>query len=288
MLPFLLKQFLAQGSRCSRAVCRLVFVFPLSLTVPKGWTKAPVLDGWVQIVRGPRPKSEQWPSSKSGKKSPQSRDTKVVHPYFPPRQPSRPPEQVVAEANEEVLKLEAAVRALGESSVHAKPLVEALKAARAKSRVQPVTERLVACRNSLEPRKRVPRAEELIAKATEQKSDFVLEVQEAEERLQHLEAEAAKPAPPSVPTVTGESRSWCENCELRNALEFGDNTTIAKVGALSGHGCHEFSGRRRDTHTTLLARVVSVSVPSSGFLISFCISTSRAMVRKGWSTLEGA
>ena len=50
------------------------------------------------------------------------------------RQPSRPPEQVVAEAKEEVLKLEAAVRALGgESSVNAKPLVEALKEARVKS-----------------------------------------------------------------------------------------------------------------------------------------------------------
>ena len=51
-------------------------------------------------------------------------------------------------------------------------------------------------------RKRVARAEELIAKATEQKSAFVLEVQEAEERVQQLEAEAAKPTPPSAPTVT--------------------------------------------------------------------------------------
>ena len=104
---------------------------------------------------------------------------------FPTSSAQRPPEQVVAEANEEVLKLEAAVRALGgESSVHAK-LVEALKAARAKSRVLPVTERLVACRNFLErARKRVARAEELNVKATEQKSAFVLEVQEAEDRLQ--------------------------------------------------------------------------------------------------------
>ena len=103
-------KFVAQGSRCSRAVCRLLLVcFPFVVVLsfvrervpmPKGWTKAPVLDGWVQIVRGQVPKSEQWPNSKSGKKS-QSRDTKVVPPFFPPRQPSRPPEQLVAEANEE-------------------------------------------------------------------------------------------------------------------------------------------------------------------------------------------
>ena len=29
--------------------------------MPKGWMKAPVSDGWVQIIRGPPPKSERWP-----------------------------------------------------------------------------------------------------------------------------------------------------------------------------------------------------------------------------------
>ena len=235
------------------------------------------------------------------------------------RQPSRPPEQVVAEANEEVLKLEAAVRALGgESSVHAKPLVEALKAARAKSRVLPVTERLVACRNFLErARKRVARAEELIAKATEQKSAFVLEVQEAEERLQQLEAEAAKPAPPSVPTVTElqrrieelvrerdalrvnvpmhgvwsgdgppsidaippmpssnlqELQGWLSdrNCELCNALEFGDNTTIAKVGALVGQGTAAMSS---------LAAAGTVDGPSRSILMAAAIDQADAKRR---------
>ena len=32
--------------------------------MPKRWSKAPVLDGWVQIIKGPRPKSERWPSAK--------------------------------------------------------------------------------------------------------------------------------------------------------------------------------------------------------------------------------
>ena len=30
----------------------------------KGWSSVPIPDGWVQIIRGPRPKSEKWPSSK--------------------------------------------------------------------------------------------------------------------------------------------------------------------------------------------------------------------------------
>ena len=271
----------------------------------------------LSLLFFPRPKLGQWPSSKSGKKSPQSRDTKVVHPYFPPRQPSRPPEQVVAEANEEVLKLEAAVRALGgESSVHAKPLVEALKAARAKSRVLPVSERLIAYRNFLErARKRVARAEELIAKVTEQKSAFVLEVQEAEERVQQLEAEAAKPTPPSVPTVTElqrrieelvrerdgslfrcrergpemtppsidaippmpssnlqELQGWLSdrNCELRNALEFGDNTTIAKVGALVGQGTATLSS---------VAAAGTVDGPSRSILMAAAIDQADAKRR---------
>ena len=35
-----------------------------------------------------------------------------------------------------------------------------------------------------------------------------------------------------------ELQGWlsARNCELRNALEFGDTTTIAKVGALVGQG----------------------------------------------------
>ena len=48
-------QFLAQvsvqGSRCSR---RLLFVC-------MGWTRAPVLDGWVQVFSALRPKATQWP-----------------------------------------------------------------------------------------------------------------------------------------------------------------------------------------------------------------------------------
>ena len=249
--------------------------------MPKGWSKAPVLDGWVQIVRGPRPKSETWPRAKKHAHPPGK--PKSRSPHVPVRQPSRLPEQVAADAAEEVHRLEAAVQVLGgENNVHAKPLVEALKAARAKSRVPPVSERLTSCRNFLErARKRVTRAEGLIAKAVEQKTVFMQEVAEAEERLKQLEAEESKPTPPSELGVMELQRRieelvrerdelrvpmqgvWCadgppsmdaippmpstdlqelqgwlseRNCELRNALEFGDTTTIAKLGELVGQG----------------------------------------------------
>ena len=53
-------------------------------------------------------------------------------PHVPVREPSRLPKQVAADATEEVYKLEAAVQELGgENNVHAKLLVESLKAARA-------------------------------------------------------------------------------------------------------------------------------------------------------------
>ena len=159
-----------------------------------------------------------------------------------------------------------------------------------KFRVLPLSERLVACRNFLErARKRVARAEDLIAKTTEQKSAFVLEVQEAGERVQQLEVGEAN-TPPSEPTVTElqrrmrglvrergalrvnvpmqglwsgdghpsidaippmptssnlpELQGWLsdQNCELHNALEFGD-TTIAKVGqGTVALGCFVASG----------------------------------------------
>ena len=191
---FWLKHF-SQGSRCSRAVCRLLFccgsvcsvVLSLSgaqCAMPKGWSKAPVLDGWVQIVREPRPKSERWPSAKKHGRAHPPGKPKSYSPHVPVRQPSRLPDQVAADAAE-VHKLEAAVQVLGgENNVHAKPLVEALKAARAKSRVPPVSERSTSCRNFFErAKKRVTRAEDLIAKAwsRSQCHEGVAEAEEAEE-----------------------------------------------------------------------------------------------------------
>ena len=78
----------------------------------------------------------------------------------------------------------------GENNVHAKPLVEALKAAKAKSSFQNFLERA---------RKQVTRAEDFIAKAVEQKTVH------AGSRRGGRTVEAirgGKPTPPSDPVVT--------------------------------------------------------------------------------------
>ena len=62
-----------------------------------------------------------------------------------PRQPSRVPEVVVAEAAEEVRRLEAAVSALGEENGHAKPLLKALDVAREISRLALVDKKMELC-----------------------------------------------------------------------------------------------------------------------------------------------
>ena len=103
--PFWLKPFTLKTSIAS--VVGQVF---FCCVMPRGWSKAPFLDGWVQIIRGPRPKSEQWP--KAGPQSKvvtQKRSQSAVSQgisaiaaggerhVLPHRSTSRPPEAVAAE-----------------------------------------------------------------------------------------------------------------------------------------------------------------------------------------------
>ena len=169
---------------------------------------------------------------------------------------------------------EAALSALGEGNPHAKPLVEALRVARAKAKVLLLEEQIVASQNFVErARKRVTRVEAVISRALEQKVVFETEVQEGEARLQQAASvtelqrriddltrerdslRAATPrvlpgvwmadGPPvveSIPPIPMSSEQDIEgwlsnrNCELRNALECGDSATVARVGALVVQG----------------------------------------------------
>ena len=54
--------------------------------MPKGWSKAPTLDGWVQIVRGPRPKSEKWPKAGQQKVHPKRNQSDASKGHPPTRQ----------------------------------------------------------------------------------------------------------------------------------------------------------------------------------------------------------
>ena len=90
-----------------------------------------MLDGWVQIVRGPRPKagsSKRNQSAVSTKGAVATPKTEV-NGVPPLQQASRPPDAVAAKASAEVQRLEAAISALGENNPHAFPLQEALRVA---------------------------------------------------------------------------------------------------------------------------------------------------------------
>ena len=268
----------------------------------KGWSTVQVPDGWLQVIRGLRPQSVKWPAQAK------VRDSQVVQkpsrqpprqersPLQPPplRQPSRAPEAVVNDAIGEIKSLEAAIDLLRPASVHAKPLLTALKAAQERSKVGPIQERLDSCRQIIErAKKRVLRADEVIARAVEQKAIFEAEVVQAEQRLALLQAEAVATTPPVTPEPDqvkelqtqidvlvrqrdalkfasgrqvggGEGsamwmgsgppcvenfppmptfdlqdleRCMCDrNCDLRNAMEFGDSSLISKMGGLVGKG----------------------------------------------------
>ena len=189
------------------------------------------------------------------------------------RHATKPPEKAAADAVEEIERLKAAISALGESSMLSKPLREALRAAQVRASVPPIQERVDSCKLFLErARKRVHRAQEVIDRAHEQKVVYETEVAEGEARLAKLMAEAAfvqtppvvlpqVSAPtiipndaqgtwmcggpprfediPSMPTSNVQDLGgWMSqrNCELRNAIEFGDPVLVAKIGGLVGQG----------------------------------------------------
>ena len=165
---------------------------------------------------------------------------------------------------------------------HAIPLKEALRDARAKSKVFPVGKRRGV--------QGVHRESQEASRAHEQKKVFETEVQEGEARLKELEAEAVSVPEPVTPVISDLQRQidtlvrerdllkaavpptrgegvWMDdgppvleeippmpttdvqegwlssrNCELRNALEFGDRATIARLGALVAQGSACFTG----------------------------------------------
>ena len=168
----------------------------------RGWRAVEVPEGWLQVLRGPRPASVQWPRAapnlnreSHGKKVP-----KVDLPQRPvpprPTRPARSPDLVSAETAQEVQRLENAVSALGEDNPLAKPFVSALKAAKSKLEA-PIGERLDSCQRFLErARKRVTSAESAIAEAVAERDRLVAEFAEGEKRMERLREEARAAPPP--------------------------------------------------------------------------------------------
>ena len=102
--------------------------------------------------------------------------------------PSRSPESVAANAIADVLWLESAISLLGDDDPHARPLLEALKVSKMQATALPIQDRIKACKAYLErARKRLARADAVIARALEQKSIFDGEVADGEKRLPELQ-----------------------------------------------------------------------------------------------------
>ena len=93
----------------------------------RGWTKVEVPDGWLQVIRGPRPRSEKWPlltgprSAAPPSKAIPRQPRADHHTQQPKHQPGlrtsglRPftdPATKVSDAKERVVKLERALAAM--------------------------------------------------------------------------------------------------------------------------------------------------------------------------------
>ena len=121
--------------------------------------------------------------------------------------------------------------ALGETSPHAKPLVEALRIARAKSAVLPLQQRIQSCKSYVERAKqRVVRAEAVITRAVEQKAICEGEVTEGEKRLQQLLMEDASSAPP-VPACSPQV------AELQRQIDDLKEREMWKIARKQGGWC---------------------------------------------------
>ena len=166
--------------------------------VRRGWRSADVPDGWAQVIRGPRPRSVQWPRA-----SQQSRPVPVQHqPHSLPKnspvvktsgtRPFGDPQVRVTAAQEKVAKLEAALAAL--HGVDG-PEVESLRAAlkRAKEvKVQPVDVQIKECEGFLS------RARAHLAELDAKRTTVNVNIHDAEKRLEALQQMQQFSPPPPV------------------------------------------------------------------------------------------
>ena len=96
--------------------------------VRRGWSHVEIPNGWVQLIRGPRPKSVQWlRPSKEGK--PQQQVRQQVRPSRPVGS-SRNLEEVVEQARKRVGQLQTAIQVLDPTDPTRPVLEDALKKGR--------------------------------------------------------------------------------------------------------------------------------------------------------------
>ena len=153
-----------------------------------------VPSGWIQVIRGPRPKAERWPMAKKGVPH-VSAATPVPHRPTTGRwrQSSGPrdPEGQLMAARDKVVRLEKAIEAMGDSTgAEVEVLKAALKRAQVASREAPLAVQVKECESFIE------RARNRITKLDEERVAEVAELEKAESRLVRLKLQTSL-APPS-------------------------------------------------------------------------------------------
>ena len=99
----------------------------------RGWTAMDIPSGWVQVLRGPRPKSEKWPVASSGRQPTFNQQAPTRGRQPAPRSNVRAPnpDAALEHARSKVSSLEAALTAMGS---HQGPEVDALRSALQKAK----------------------------------------------------------------------------------------------------------------------------------------------------------
>ena len=158
--------------------------------VRKGWSQVEVPNGWVQLIRGPRPKSVQWPrATKEGK-------PKQVIPQRQLRTPTascRSPEEVAEQARKRVGQLQVAMHALDLTDPARPALEEALKKARGLATLPSLEEQVQSTEQFLtRAKKRLEVAEKEVVACTEKRDSLRTGMVSAEERLARLKDEVGR------------------------------------------------------------------------------------------------
>ena len=195
---------------------------PVRSMVRRGWSQLDVPTGWVQIVRGPRPKSVTWPRANNQPTKPQVASAKPPggqrHTGVAPQtRPRLSPEAVVEVSLSKVAKLEKALEVLGDTEGPVYEAMQAkLKRARSAAQLQPASVRLEQCRSFIE------RAKKRISDLEAEKAFQEAELKEAEVRLVRLEAEVAAPLPPTSTVLDLDAQVVSLRAQLQRTEEERD------------------------------------------------------------------
>ena len=168
----------------------------------KGWMQVEVPSGWTQLIRGPRPKSVQWPKAV---RISSAVPAGVPQPQHVPRgrwrqqegHVRKTPETSIEAAKKRVRALEAALAVLMECGEHDSPEIKTLQkslvAAKRAAQELPVGVQLAQCEQFVE------RAKKRLLQHDEQRATLAKELSEGEARLERLRAQVSNlPVPPQV------------------------------------------------------------------------------------------